>query len=218
MSGLFCDQGESALQFAQGAGAGQMTFGEQAHGIALAQGCDDDADGFARLLAVDAHRVKKTHEPAHRALFHEHLIHHKTHRPATCRRDEKRIGVGHMIRQQQDPAAWRQVLEAHRAYMIDRAHQGGTEHPDEMSRQQPDDEQGHQRADDAGHRDLHAQPEHGTHAERMGDEGNGLERRRREHARETILKIHRGLQLAALVRRIAVLHPRIQRCQKHRRT
>ena len=175
MAGLLGDECEAALQFAQRASTRQLPLGKQTHRVALFQGRYDTADRLPWLLLVDTERVEKPDKPRHRRLLHIGVFHHKAHWPTTGSGDEKRIGIGHVIGQQQHPTVSRQIFIMKRANLIDHMHQGSGQQAQEMSRHQADDHPSHQQAKRAGDGDLHAQSLQGIQAAALGEPAEGFD-------------------------------------------
>ncbi len=217
MAGFFGDQLKAALKRAQRAGARELALGEKTDHLAILQRADDDADGFQRLLAADVHGGEDAGKGADRAVGGKGLIHHETHRPRAGGGEEERIREGDVIGQQKHAALRRDALRMHRADSIDGADQCSADHPDEVRRQHADDQhRGHQTG--RGNKNhLHPETVGSRHPKRLGEDTECDDEHHGENAGQAVLKVHRGLQLTAFGRRIMILHPGVERCQKHRR-
>ena len=135
MTSLARDQFEAALQRAKRAGAGELTFGKEADHFAFFQSLDHFTDCFEWLFAADVDRAKNACEPTDHGACDEGFVHHKADRARACGGEKKRVGIGHMIWQQQDAATCGDAFCMHGTHAIDEADADEKNHADRANHQ-----------------------------------------------------------------------------------
>ena len=93
---------------------------------------------------------------------------------------------------------------------IDRADDGHPDHPDEIRGQQADDQGCGEQAGQRDEEHLETEACQRSDPERIGPVFENGDDRHGDDAGEAVLKIHRGLELAAFCRGVAVLHPGVE--------